>query len=325
MTYESVRDGRMCFSESGSTVYDVDDKRAEKRDREHAIHMMQVARIVLEARASFDDLPKDKLLSNDLPKEGRFDHFDYALDHTKTKEYGNHSVKIELTSRGIACAPIPKMDASTRYITIVRYPADGAIGVAHGFYIWILDGTPSGDAPPATDAPKSDDPPASSGGPEASTSAQNLADTIAAQPNLGRYLRYAKSTGLIDVLKGSGPYTVFANTDAAFERDEGARGRSGEAEAALPAPDARGLPLHRRAHGEEAVAGSLVQDRRVPPPRRARHRQRRSHREANHDEERHPLRRGSEALIHSPRRLWEAGARSSSTATWRSRPAVLAS
>ncbi len=45
-----------------------------------------------------------------------------------------------------------------------------------------------------------------------------VADTLAAAPNLGAFVRALDATGLTATLKAAGPFTVFAPTDAAFGR-----------------------------------------------------------------------------------------------------------
>jgi len=46
----------------------------------------------------------------------------------------------------------------------------------------------------------------------------NVADTVIANKNHTILATALKETGLVDVLKGKGPYTLFAPTDAAFKK-----------------------------------------------------------------------------------------------------------
>ena len=46
----------------------------------------------------------------------------------------------------------------------------------------------------------------------------NLVDTAAAQGSFKTFSRALHAAGLIDTLKGTGPFTVFAPTDAAFSK-----------------------------------------------------------------------------------------------------------
>jgi uncharacterized surface protein with fasciclin (FAS1) repeats len=46
----------------------------------------------------------------------------------------------------------------------------------------------------------------------------NLVDTVAAQGTLSTFSKAIAAAGLNNVLNGAGPYTVFAPTDAAFEK-----------------------------------------------------------------------------------------------------------
>jgi uncharacterized surface protein with fasciclin (FAS1) repeats len=48
--------------------------------------------------------------------------------------------------------------------------------------------------------------------------AADLADTIAATPNLSSLSAAIKAAGVAETLKGKGPFTVFAPTDDAFKR-----------------------------------------------------------------------------------------------------------
>jgi len=51
-----------------------------------------------------------------------------------------------------------------------------------------------------------------------STATKNLVDTVAAQGSFKTFGRALQATGLAETLKSSGPYTVFAPTDAAFDK-----------------------------------------------------------------------------------------------------------
>jgi uncharacterized surface protein with fasciclin (FAS1) repeats len=51
-----------------------------------------------------------------------------------------------------------------------------------------------------------------------STATKNLVDTVAAQGSFKTFGRALQAAGLAETLKGAGPYTVFAPTDAAFEK-----------------------------------------------------------------------------------------------------------
>jgi uncharacterized surface protein with fasciclin (FAS1) repeats len=46
----------------------------------------------------------------------------------------------------------------------------------------------------------------------------NLMDTVAAQGTLNTFSKAITAAGLGDILNGTGPFTVFAPTDAAFEK-----------------------------------------------------------------------------------------------------------
>ena len=52
----------------------------------------------------------------------------------------------------------------------------------------------------------------------ANASSINLVDTVAAQGTLGTFSKAIAAAGLNNILNGAGPYTVFAPTDAAFEK-----------------------------------------------------------------------------------------------------------
>lgn len=47
---------------------------------------------------------------------------------------------------------------------------------------------------------------------------KSLADTLASQPQFSTFAKLAAESGLADTLRGAGPYTVFAPTDAAFAK-----------------------------------------------------------------------------------------------------------
>ena len=51
-----------------------------------------------------------------------------------------------------------------------------------------------------------------------STATKNLVDTAAAQGSFKTFGKALQAAGLVETLKGAGPYTVFAPTDAAFEK-----------------------------------------------------------------------------------------------------------
>ena len=55
------------------------------------------------------------------------------------------------------------------------------------------------------------------GNPIISTS-KNLVETVAANDSFKTFGKALEASGLTDTLKGAGPYTVFAPTDAAFEQ-----------------------------------------------------------------------------------------------------------
>ncbi|MBW8269777.1 fasciclin domain-containing protein [Caldovatus sp. SYSU G05006] len=46
---------------------------------------------------------------------------------------------------------------------------------------------------------------------------RNLADTLAADGRFGRFLELLSQAGLVDALRGAGPFTVLAPADAAFQ------------------------------------------------------------------------------------------------------------
>jgi uncharacterized surface protein with fasciclin (FAS1) repeats len=52
----------------------------------------------------------------------------------------------------------------------------------------------------------------------ANASTTNLVDTVATQGTLSTFSKAIAAAGLSNVLNGAGPYTVFAPTDAAFEK-----------------------------------------------------------------------------------------------------------
>jgi uncharacterized surface protein with fasciclin (FAS1) repeats len=54
--------------------------------------------------------------------------------------------------------------------------------------------------------------------PNVSTSTKNLVETVAANDSFKTFGKALEASGLHDTLKGAGPYTVFAPTDAAFEQ-----------------------------------------------------------------------------------------------------------
>jgi uncharacterized surface protein with fasciclin (FAS1) repeats len=51
-----------------------------------------------------------------------------------------------------------------------------------------------------------------------SRATKNLVDTVAAQGSFKTFGRALQATGLAETLKSAGPYTVFAPTDAAFDK-----------------------------------------------------------------------------------------------------------
>jgi uncharacterized surface protein with fasciclin (FAS1) repeats len=51
-----------------------------------------------------------------------------------------------------------------------------------------------------------------------STATKNLVDTVAAQGSFKTFGRALQAAGLTETLKSAGPYTVFAPTDAAFDK-----------------------------------------------------------------------------------------------------------
>jgi uncharacterized surface protein with fasciclin (FAS1) repeats len=51
-----------------------------------------------------------------------------------------------------------------------------------------------------------------------STTTKNLVDTVASQGSFKTFGRALQAAGLVETLKSAGPYTVFAPTDAAFEK-----------------------------------------------------------------------------------------------------------
>jgi uncharacterized surface protein with fasciclin (FAS1) repeats len=48
--------------------------------------------------------------------------------------------------------------------------------------------------------------------------AQNLVDTVAANGSFKTFGKALEQAGMTDTLRGAGPFTVFAPTDAAFEK-----------------------------------------------------------------------------------------------------------
>ncbi|HSS07427.1 MAG TPA: fasciclin domain-containing protein [Rhodanobacteraceae bacterium] len=50
------------------------------------------------------------------------------------------------------------------------------------------------------------------------TQQANLIDTVAAQGTLGTFSKAINAAGLANILNGPGPFTVFAPSDAAFEK-----------------------------------------------------------------------------------------------------------
>jgi uncharacterized surface protein with fasciclin (FAS1) repeats len=46
----------------------------------------------------------------------------------------------------------------------------------------------------------------------------NIIDTIHADPSLSTLYSYLEKAGMVDTLKGAGPYTLFAPNDDAFQR-----------------------------------------------------------------------------------------------------------
>jgi uncharacterized surface protein with fasciclin (FAS1) repeats len=52
----------------------------------------------------------------------------------------------------------------------------------------------------------------------AQTPSQDIVEVAQANGNFGTLLSAAQAAGLVETLKGPGPYTVFAPTDAAFEK-----------------------------------------------------------------------------------------------------------
>jgi uncharacterized surface protein with fasciclin (FAS1) repeats len=54
--------------------------------------------------------------------------------------------------------------------------------------------------------------------PNVSSSTKNIVETVAANDSFKTFGKALEASGLGDTLKGAGPYTVFAPTDAAFEQ-----------------------------------------------------------------------------------------------------------
>jgi uncharacterized surface protein with fasciclin (FAS1) repeats len=84
--------------------------------------------------------------------------------------------------------------------TIVTTDIEAANGVIHVIDAVILP--PSGEAAPAEGAP----------------AALDVVDTAAAAGQFSTLLAAAEAAGLVDALKGAGPFTVFAPTDEAFAK-----------------------------------------------------------------------------------------------------------
>jgi uncharacterized surface protein with fasciclin (FAS1) repeats len=66
-------------------------------------------------------------------------------------------------------------------------------------------------APPAAQPPAATDPTQQPKGP-------NVLDQAMKEPKLSRFVDAVKAAGLTDTLKGDGPYTIFAPTNAAFAK-----------------------------------------------------------------------------------------------------------
>lgn len=216
LRYEGVRGSRMCFSVQDPGSYYSLDEDAEKKDRQFQIGYMRRQRYVLQARANFDDLPQDKLLPSDMPSEGRFDEYDYRLQKIRVRTFGDGTAKNEVSSKGIACAPLPKIDGSTRYITITRYPLDGEFGTPARFYVWILDGATGGASPQSTGASSASAPVPTTV--RATITRDDLVAAMDAERSISRFASYVKMAGMSDVLRGPGPYTVFAASNDALAK-----------------------------------------------------------------------------------------------------------
>ena len=57
-----------------------------------------------------------------------------------------------------------------------------------------------------------------SGGSGQAIAAQTIADTLSKSPEHSSLLNAVKAAGLTETLSGAGPYTVFAPTNAAFQK-----------------------------------------------------------------------------------------------------------
>jgi uncharacterized surface protein with fasciclin (FAS1) repeats len=68
---------------------------------------------------------------------------------------------------------------------------------------------PNAEAPKAADAPKMETPPAAP---------TTVVDAALADPQFSTLVKALTAAGLVDTLKGAGPFTVFAPTDAAFSK-----------------------------------------------------------------------------------------------------------
>ena len=78
------------------------------------------------------------------------------------------------------------------------------------------------DAPPAPPAPETQPPAADPNVPPADATAKpngpDIVEIAMKEPRLRRLIEAIKAAGLIETLKGKGPFTVFAPTNSAFER-----------------------------------------------------------------------------------------------------------
>ena len=88
-----------------------------------------------------------------------------------------------------------------------------------------------------------------------SVQAKDIVDTAVAAGNFKTLAAALTAAGLVDTLKGKGPYTVFAPTDAAFAKIP---------KADLDALLADKTKLHRGAAGTRGAGQGDVQGRRRP-------------------------------------------------------------
>lgn len=73
-------------------------------------------------------------------------------------------------------------------------------------------------APVASDSMTSADASAAAAGDPAMGPGSDIVDNASASPDHGTLVAAVQAAGLVDTLKGAGPFTVFAPTDAAFDK-----------------------------------------------------------------------------------------------------------